>query len=1134
MKQMTNGLLLLLVLVLAVGSVTAQQTTGGIQGVVKDSSGGIVPGVSITITDKGTGRQVEALSNDSGLYVVRSLQAGTYEVKAALEGFKTSVQTVVIEVGTMANGDIALEIGQLDQVVMVEGVGVRVDTATNTVAGTVDSELIRNLPLNGRNFLDVAQTQPGVQLVDGGSFDPTKNQFTGVSMSGRSGRVTRITIDGVDISDETVGTTTQNISVDAVQEFQVSQSTFDPSTSLSSSGAVNIVTKSGSNDFHGSAFLYYRDEEVAALPTTRTGDPATDANLESAEFDREQGGFEFGGPFIKDTLFFFVNYEKVNQDGSTFTSLPLFPTFNGAVTTPFNDNLGIGRLDWNVTDSINAFFRFSTETNDAATGFGGASLAPFVNQNVTNVTAVGFDVATSKLTHSVRYGFTSFDNEISTNNLGLPEFSGGGSPVSVAINSRAAFFSGPNRLAPQATYQTDNQFKYDGALITGNHTVRYGLELKLTEDNVFASFFGVGPEVRLTSSDSIRAAIAARGGDVNDPLEYPISFAILGNGQGSFTEIANNGRPGGGANNTRYAWYVADSWRVNPSLNLNFGLRWDLNNGHVNDDLGLPTSLTTILGSEGIRPTRLDKNNFGPQVGFAWQPFGDAKTVIRGGAGIFYETNIFNNVIFDRTDRLPVGLGFNTATPPLSNIDGQGRLLVNGVPVNNFDTRLWQDAPLSDFIDQIGQTQRDYQTASAAVPFDPNGTILIEANGTTFQSIIVQDYSTPYAIHTNFGFERELKPGWVMSVDFVRAKNLHHNIIRDFNRDFAANTLNVASAQARINTVLAGRGEASIDEAIANGATISTFGLANSFQGIDPNFDAINVIMSSGRSEYKALQVRSTARFGDVGSHLKNFFMNISYSLSRFTGMSTDQDFLPSATFADDLFNPRNRGPAGLDRTHQLSAQFFFEIPWGIKFNWNQRWSTARPQNLLVQAVGGSNAIFSSDFDGDGTTGDFLPGVSRGEFGRGISSVEELNSAITQYNNSVAGTVTPAGQALISAGLFTQAQLVALGAVAQPVALAPGDQVFNDSFITSDVRISKLIHVGGERVTIEPQFEIFNLFNVANYGILGNTIQGNLTGQAGAPNGTVQGNRTNLIGLGSGSFSQGIPRSIQFGLRVSF
>ena len=935
------------------GSVFAQQTTGGIQGVVRDDTGLGLAGVSITITDSAKNRSIEAITNEIGLYVVRSLPAARYEVRATLQEFKTKVITLVVEVGTMATGDIVLGLGDISQVVIVRGDVISVNTTEHSVAGTITSREIQNIPLNGRNFLDLAQTEPGVQLVDAGTFDPTKNQFTGVALAGRNGRVTRISIDGIDISDEVVGTTTQNISVDAVQEFQVSQSSFDPSTSLASSGAVNIITRSGSNQFHGSAFLFYRDEEVAALPTSRTGSPEAVSSVEGAEFDREQAGFSFGGPIKKDKLFFFSNYEKVNQDGTAFVSIPNFPVFNTSVSTPFNDNLGIGRLDWNATDSTRLFFRYSHETNDGATGFGGVTIAPFINQNVSNAASAGLDTATSSLTHSFRYGHASFDNEISANSLGLPVFTGAGVGVSVSINEGTEFLSGPNFIAPQATYVTDQQWKYDGAWVVGNHTLRYGSEINWTKASILFPIWGEGPEAHLLLDDNIRQNIIARGGNPQDPLEYPVLFAILGNGNGALTEISSNGR-GSGFNNTRLAWYAADSWRISPTLNLNLGVRYEVDTGQVHDDLPLPDELAGVLGAQGVRATRLDKNNFAPQVGFAWQPVHDGRTVIRGGAGIFYETNLITNSLFDRTDRLPAGLGLNFVAPPLSGVDAQGRVTVGGQPVNDINSGGWPSQPLRNVIDQIGQTHLDFQAASARQELNPEDPPRILVNREPLDALLAQDYQTPYAIHMNIGVQQQLASEWVLSVDYVRNRSLHHNLVRDFNRRFAANTLNPASAQALISDTLAFSGVGSIDEAIAAGLTISDIGLSNACAGLDPSFGSVRTIMTSGISTYNALQIRTTGRFERPVPGVKNLFANLSYSLSRYEGVSLDQDFHAAVnkdfagTFNDDYFNERNIGPTGLDRTHQLSAQFFFDLPGSFQLNWSHRWATALPQNLLV------------------------------------------------------------------------------------------------------------------------------------------------------------------------------------------
>jgi hypothetical protein len=214
-----------------------------------------------------------------------------------------------------------LEVGDTKEIVEVVGTtDATVDTSRPTVDGVVTPRQIENLPLNGRNFLDLAQQEPGVQVRDGGDFDPTKNQMVGVSMGGRSGRSTRIQVDGVDITDETVGTTTTNLSNETIQEFQVSRSTLDASTDLTSSGAINIVTRSGSNEFHGAGFGFFRDESFAADLRLDKTKPTT----EKPSFDRQILGGRMGGYLVKNKFFWHVEFENNNQDGQQFTSVTSF------------------------------------------------------------------------------------------------------------------------------------------------------------------------------------------------------------------------------------------------------------------------------------------------------------------------------------------------------------------------------------------------------------------------------------------------------------------------------------------------------------------------------------------------------------------------------------------------------------------------------------------------------------------------------------------------------------------------------------------------------------------------------------------------------------------------------------------
>src|SRR6476469_4649267 len=311
----------------------AQSTvaTGSIQGTVTDPNGAVVPGAAITITNKATGQASKLTSSSSGSYASGALIPGEYEVRIEAKGFQTQLLTVPVQVGNIAAGSAKMTLGQSTEVIEVTGSAVAINTEQATVQGVLSTQQIENLPINGRNFLDLAQLEPGVQIQDGGNFDPTKNGFSSISFGGRFGRTARIEVDGVDISDETVGTTTQNLPASAIQEFQISQSTLDLSTELTSSGAVNVVTKSGNNGYHGQGFYLFRDHTIAA----RTG--PTDL-----PFQRNNFGGNLGGPIFKDTLFVFADAERLKQarnepvpNGSAYSAL------NGALSSPFRDTEGV-------------------------------------------------------------------------------------------------------------------------------------------------------------------------------------------------------------------------------------------------------------------------------------------------------------------------------------------------------------------------------------------------------------------------------------------------------------------------------------------------------------------------------------------------------------------------------------------------------------------------------------------------------------------------------------------------------------------------------------------------------------------------------------------------------------------------
>ncbi len=204
--------------------------TGSIQGTVTDQSGAVLAGARVMITNKSTAAVMHLTASSAGSYSSGPIQPGDYILRVEAKGFKTMSLPVTVQVGNTATGNLQMELGQESQIVEVQGSAVGINTEQATVQGTITLDQIENLPVNGRNFLDLAQLEPGVQIQEGSTFDPTKNGFSSISFEGRFGRTARIEVDGVDVSDETVGTTTQNIPASAIQEFQLSQSSLDLST----------------------------------------------------------------------------------------------------------------------------------------------------------------------------------------------------------------------------------------------------------------------------------------------------------------------------------------------------------------------------------------------------------------------------------------------------------------------------------------------------------------------------------------------------------------------------------------------------------------------------------------------------------------------------------------------------------------------------------------------------------------------------------------------------------------------------------------------------------------------------------------------------------------------------------------
>lgn len=1181
--------LTLAVLTLFSTSAFAQATiqSGNIQGTISDPGGLVVPGAKVTISNQATGQSLSFTANDNGFFNSGPLTPGNYKVRVEAKGFQTTEVTVPVQVGVISSGNTRLQVGSEGQVVTVEGTAIQVNTEQATVQGVLTVQQIENLPINGRNFLDLAQLEPGVQIQDASNFDPTKGGFTGISLGGRSGRTTRIEVDGLDISDETVGTTVANISASSIQEFQISQSSLDLSTELTSSGAVNVATRTGTNTVHGQGFYLFRDKALSASFPGGVDSP----------YQRNHFGGNLGGPIIPNKAFFFLSGERIKQDLSVPVGFaPPFTSLSGQISQPLREKILFGRLDFQLLNNAKLFYRFAYDNNSLITNTL-LDYSVFSNLNNTPAHALGVDMTTGTFSHSFRFGYTKFANHISDAVSGSNVFN----PAPDIQIRIGGFRSGPNPLAPQATFQSNKQFKYDGSKIVASHTLRYGVGVNRILGGGFANFFGIAPRIRSTTS-AANQAIAAAGpfpGGSSNPLNYPVAGAFslqLGNGQGFFTENPGFDLPAGGQEDTRFQAYIGDTVKLRPNFTLTLGLRYVRDTGRTNSDLAeIPCSSVTVtpapctgntplLEQFGFIPglgkrIRQDNNNFGPQVGIAWDPFSNGKTVIRAGAGLFYENAIFNNVLFSRPAMLQQGL-FNfvadTGTGqgcPGGTFTFPGGQVVSTTPGGLDIATQVCGQPIGMVASEIAALQAQYQAANAAAGLQANPQFIGELLSQNL-ALIAPNYATPYSYQFNAGIQRELARGLVVSADYVRNVNLKYLVGVDTNHVGDARFFDRGAANAAIAATLAACGVSSIDAGIAGcpnnldptgqpipltmedfagnglasavqlcGGPCGVLGLpAAAFPGINAAVGSNTMLFPIGRSVYNGLQVSLKQDLRDPLPFMRHANLQVSYSLSRFVtavgtgaaGETNDQDFINSAP---DFRNPLGAiGPGSFDRTHQFSMGTILEFPKALRLSFIAHVNSPLSQSMFVEDQGRAGEIYSTDFTGDGTTGDLLPGSALGAFMRNVQP-GDLANVIGNYN-STAGGLTPAGQRLVAEGLFTPAQLASLLAVTDTLQPPPANLAGLGWLKTIDARVSVPIKIR-ERVTIEPSASFYNLFNFVNYdtnptvrpqGVL-NGVEGTISG---TPKDSIEARIPERAFQSSGVFGLGSARQMEFGLRITF
>lgn len=711
-----------LLLCLLFAQARAQQPAAAtLSGIVTDPNGAVIPGAKVKGRQTATGIERETVTNGEGLYVLANLSPGAYEVSIQAQGFETrlSQSPVVLQVGQNVTLDARLEIS-LKETVTLDLIGniPLVDTVSSKVDGVIEEREIAGLPLNGRNFLELALLIPGNAPAP--NFDPTKTNTVAISSAGQLGRGGNITVDGADNNDDVVGGLLQNISQEDVQEFQMVTNRFSAEYGRSASSIVNIVTKGGTNELHGTGSFFMRDSRLQGLPATfdRTSG-------EEPPFDRQQYAVAAGGPIVRDKAFWFGSFEYRNQDGAVLVGArdPARRTITRSfASAPLNDLLGSVRIDWNPSVSDALRFRYSIEREDdvaASTlirAIGSASQRQAGRNNYHSFVTNWSHIISPYAVNSLTFSWSKFLNRIE--------------PVTIAPQlTFPSLQDGASFRVPQQTKQ--NRFQLNDTLtwIRGNHTLRVGGEaqridaafdlrvfqqgrIEFVED--FADFDHNG-DGRVDDNDLL-FAVTLRSATPERPLLIP------------------------DADNNYFAFFVQDDWRVRPNLTLSMGLRYELDTDVKNvsrtDELN-PLILPFLSGTRAR-----DKNNFGPRLGFNWSN-GAGTTSLHGGYGIYYDRVTLQIQSLER--------GLDGRALPIS---------VRAGNVFFVDPMTGQFPPFAP---------------SFSNPF--TGFILPGA-GASGINIIDNDLQNPMVQQMNLGVEREFARDFVLRADYVHNFGTHFIIGR--------------------------------------------------------------------------------------------------------------------------------------------------------------------------------------------------------------------------------------------------------------------------------------------------------------------------------------------------------------------
>ena len=635
----------------------AQAPTGEIAGTVYDASGALVPNASIKVKNAATAFERSLLSNQSGQYSVPSLAAGEYEMRVEAPGFHTFLVKAVVATGGVTTVDPRLQLGEQRDTVTVSTVNPQIEVESHAIDQVVTRQQIQQLPLNGRSFLQLAFLSPGVAISSNYAGD--YNRAMDVSILGGDPDRTRIAVDGARINDAIDGGTQQNFSQEIVQEFQISSVNFDLSTGITAAGAINIVTRSGGNQFHGSGFFFFRDHHMSAYPGL-----ARDPLAPDPFFARRQSGLWVGGPVVKDRLFFFAAYEHNNQEG-VFTSVPTDPAFSSlarVTASPKHDNLANGRLDYRIGAAHTAFVRYSHDGNNAFAPREVNSLPSAWESNINWADSGVFSLISTlrpTLVNEFRYSNTFWSNHNAPPTAAeCPDCLGLGGPHVTVEGAGVAFGNQTN--SPQTRLTRRNILADNMTWQRATHRMKFGGEVEFLKGtgtytlDAPADITLFSPQEVRQLAPSLAPLIPTTYQTLNDVLSLPLQTFAFGIGDPNQPPAFQRSQ----ADHDRlFHFYWQDTWKLHPRLAFNYGLAWSFESNALNHDLTKPAYLAPLFGAGGLGHERHAYLRFTPAAGFAWS-LPDNRTVIRGGGGIFYDTLNIETRLVERAYLGPLGTGY--------------------------------------------------------------------------------------------------------------------------------------------------------------------------------------------------------------------------------------------------------------------------------------------------------------------------------------------------------------------------------------------------------------------------------------------------------------------------------------------